>query len=51
MKQNVPTREEALRRWNESKKLKRKMAEKLERLARRSAVNKSKGTDLQIEVL
>ncbi len=34
------TREEALRRWNASKETKRKMAEKLETLARNSCLER-----------
>ncbi|WP_419515409.1 protein tyrosine phosphatase [Leyella stercorea] len=44
------TREEALRRWNVSKELKRKMSEKLERLVRESCKGRDDNGTVSVEV-
>ena len=44
------TREEALRRWNASKELKRKMSEKLERLVRESCKGRDDNGTVSVEV-
>lgn len=44
------TREEALRRWNASKELKRKMSEKLERLVRESCKGRNDNGTVSVEV-
>ena len=43
------TREEALRRWNASKELKRKMSEKLERLVRESCKGRDDNGTVSVE--
>jgi len=44
------TREEALRRWNTSKKNKRKMVEKLENLVRKSCLERTGKEPIGVEV-
>lgn len=50
MDKNKLTREEALRRWNASKELKRKMSEKLERLVRESCKRRDDNGTVSVEV-
>ena len=44
------TREEALRRWNASKESKRKMVEKLEKLVRKSCLERTGKEPIGVEV-